>query len=790
MKKLLFLLASSALLFSSCEDVATEVLDDGASGVTFKSSITTETRVTNNLFDVNDEIYVTAFDGESTFADKVSYSYDGSIFSSTTPIIYDSKSQNLSFIAAYPAVDDLAKSFTFEVSADQNVDDNYEMSDLLVATTGAAYDLCPTLTFKHALSSLVISITDADLRGGELTVYAVGETSADLDAQTYTAVADASDMAITAAYETTYKAIVSPQSISAGDVIATYEMNGVTYTWSASSDVTLESGYCYTYSWDIDNNTISLVSVISDWNDGEDFTISPAESSEFALDYFSETSYPATDNWIITDASATTADFAGLSAAIVALSGSGREISLEFPNLASIPNYAIFGESSFSEDLATDALVSVSAAKATTIGQYAFYNCSNLANVDFPSATIIYTYALSKCTSLTSLYFPSMVSLENHCFNGCSSVTYAEFPQTTTVKTYVFFGCSSLTELHLATDDGVVLTSVINIAFNWTTTTSASVPKINITLGSANYDLVNEDGFTITVGANSFTFASVTVIGYGLMTPETDPIEGSVAPAEAEVDGKRWVVVSALTDDFDTWDSTKWSKSTWNYGVPVQMIEENAYVEGGNLCIKATLDEDASDNEDRWFQSCRVMSNTDISYPMYTECRMKTSDLSAYSTYWMNKGTDGGTNRDEIDICEHNANPSYEPDVADRPYTMYSQYFISVDGVEERDKGDFDNRDLSPTNPAYGKKWSEEFQTLGLWWIDESHLQFYINGEKAGYIETVSDFTRSLNIIWDLWTIDETWSGGIASKDDLSNDDINTMYVDWICTYTLVDSEE
>ncbi|MFI3289760.1 MAG: fimbrillin family protein [Rikenellaceae bacterium] len=789
MKKLLYLLASSALLFSSCEDAPTEVLGDDASGVTFKSSITAETRVTNNLFDVNDEIYVTAFDGESTFAERVSYTYDGSIFSSTTPIIYDSKSQNLSFIAAYPAVDDFAKSFTFEVLADQSVDDNYEMSDLLVATKDATYDLSPTLVFNHVLSSLVISITDADLRGGVLTVYAVGETSADLDAQTYTAVADASDMAITAAYDTTYKAILSPQSISAGDVIAKYEVNGVTYTWNASSDVTLESGYCYTYSWDIENNNVVLVSAINDWNDGEDFTISPAESSEFTLDYFSETSYPATDNWIITDASATTADFAGLSAAIVALSGSGREISLEFPNLASIPNYAIFGESSFDADLAIDALVSVSAAKATSVGQYAFYSCDNLANVDFPSATIIYTFAFYQCTSLKTLYFPSIISLENHCFNGCSSVTYAEFPQVTTVKVYIFFGCSSLTELHLATDDGVKLDYVDSIAFNWTNAgVTASVTKINLTLGEANYDLVNEDGVTLTVGSYSFTFASISVIGHEIVIPEDEPVEGSVAPAEAEVDGKRWVVVSALTDEFDTWDSTKWSKSTWNYGVPVQMIEDNAYVDGGNLCIKATLDEDASDNEDRWFQSCRVMSKTQISYPMYTECRMKTSNLSAYSTYWLNNGD--SNDRDEIDICEHNTNPSYAPDVADRPYTMYSQYFIAENGVEERDKGDFDNRNLSPENPAYGKKWNEEFQTLGLWWIDENHLQFYINGEKAGYIETVSDFTRSLNIIWDLWTVDATWSGGIANKEDLSDDSINTFYIDWICTYTLVDENE
>ena len=50
---------------------------------------------------------------------------------------------------------------------------------------------------------------------------------------------------------------------------------------------------------------------------------------------------------------------------------------------------------------------------------------------------------------------------------------------------------------------------------------------------------------------------------------------------------------------------------------------------------------------------------------------------------------------------------------------------------------------------------------------------------------TSRKFTLSQSIIWDLWTIDETWSGGIANKRDLEDDNINTMYVDWIHTFKL-----
>lgn len=246
--------------------------------------------------------------------------------------------------------------------------------------------------------------------------------------------------------------------------------------------------------------------------------------------------------------------------------------------------------------------------------------------------------------------------------------------------------------------------------------------------------------------------------------------------------GKQWTTVSDLTDEFSSWNSSKWFKSLWNYGEPVQMLAENSGVSNGNLWIKATLDDGAT----RWFETSRVMSKAKISYPMYTECSMRTAHISAYNTYWLNNGDIN--NRDEIDICENNSKPSDSSKGRDWPYTMQSQYFLTVDGNDERDKGNFDNRDLSDDNPLKGVKWNEAYHTLGLWWKDKNTIQFYLDGEATTTITTERDFTRELSIIWDLWTIDASWSGGIANKDDLLVDSINTMYVDWIHTYTLEDA--
>lgn len=244
--------------------------------------------------------------------------------------------------------------------------------------------------------------------------------------------------------------------------------------------------------------------------------------------------------------------------------------------------------------------------------------------------------------------------------------------------------------------------------------------------------------------------------------------------------GKKWEKVSALSDEFDVWNGTKWTKSLWNYDVPVQMKAGNSGVSDGKLWIKATLD----NTSERWFETSRVMSRTRISYPMYTECKIKTAHISAYNTFWLNNGN--SANRDEIDVIENNSKPSCacQPDF---PWQMNSQYFIVVDNSTERNKGNFDNRDLSDTNALKGIKWNEAYHTVGVWWKDANNIQFYLDGEPAGKVKSTRNFTRELNIIWDLWTFDADWLGGLALKGDLSVDSINTMRVDWIHTYKLVD---
>lgn len=306
--------------------------------------------------------------------------------------------------------------------------------------------------------------------------------------------------------------------------------------------------------------------------------------------------------------------------------------------------------------------------------------------------------------------------------------------------------------------------------------------------GSGSF-LNNSDSTTKANDAN----APLTDEKFNNMNPD---FPSFVSIADTTPEGKTWVKLDSMSDEFDSWDDNKWFKSTWNYGVPVFMStsDENSGVTDGKLWLKATLNE--SNPDGRWFQTARVHSKAETKYPMYTEARIKTSHISAYTTYWLNNGDIN--NRDEIDIIENNSNPSCgcKPEY---PGQMNSQYF-QADSSEEpktvRKHGNFARANLSDANPLKNVGWNEDYHIYGVWWKDANNIQFYLNGEPAGSVVVGEHLdgktydrklTRDLEIIFDLWTADAPWVGGLPEKSELLDDSVNTAYVDWVRTWKLED---
>ena len=90
----------------------------------------------------------------------------------------------------------------------------------------------------------------------------------------------------------------------------------------------------------------------------------------------------------------------------------------------------------------------------TSIGDDAFYGCSNLESVTFAEGsqlTSIGRYAFRDCISLKSIEIPAGVtSIGSYAFRDCSnleSVSFAEGSQLTSIGSEAFYGCGSLTSI-------------------------------------------------------------------------------------------------------------------------------------------------------------------------------------------------------------------------------------------------------------------------------------------------------------------------------------------------------
>ena len=91
-----------------------------------------------------------------------------------------------------------------------------------------------------------------------------------------------------------------------------------------------------------------------------------------------------------------------------------------------------------------------------TIGEEAFYACSNIKTISIPaSVTTIEEYAFIQCTGLTSITFAensALTTIEGYAFADCSglkSIIFAENSALTKIGTQAFRDCTSLSEISL-----------------------------------------------------------------------------------------------------------------------------------------------------------------------------------------------------------------------------------------------------------------------------------------------------------------------------------------------------
>ena len=143
----------------------------------------------------------------------------------------------------------------------------------------------------------------------------------------------------------------------------------------------------------------------------------------------------------------------------------------------------------------------------TSIGDYAFYDCSSLTSITIPnSVTSIGDEAFDGCSSLTSIVIPdSVTSIGDWAFSGCSGLTSITIPNSvTSIGDYAFYNCSGLTSITIPNS----VTSIGDWAFyDCSGLTSITIPNSVTSIGDyAFYDCSSLTSITIP--------NSVTSIGY------------------------------------------------------------------------------------------------------------------------------------------------------------------------------------------------------------------------------------------------------------------------------------
>ena len=105
----------------------------------------------------------------------------------------------------------------------------------------------------------------------------------------------------------------------------------------------------------------------------------------------------------------------------------------------------------------------------TSIGNYAFENCTSLTSVTIPnSVTSIGSYAFRYCTSMTSVTIPnSVTSIGSYAFYGCTSLTSVTIPDSvTSIGLQAFDSCDSLTKITVASGNPNYCSDSHGVLFN------------------------------------------------------------------------------------------------------------------------------------------------------------------------------------------------------------------------------------------------------------------------------------------------------------------------------------
>lgn len=250
--------------------------------VSFQAQLNAPSRATDTKFDANDQIGVFAVASSGSndkgiiadrgnYADNVKYTYDGTKFTSANGIEIEEDGQEYFYHAIYPYTSTASSSFNFRVQDDQR-GDNYTLSDLCTAHTGATSSTLVQLNFSHRLSKVIVNLTGNNWPSGDrlLTIKnAKVSATANLNNLTFTSTSVSGDVICTDNGTNSFKVILPPQTILKDDLFATLQIGNTEYSVSLSNNLELRSGVQaeIALSYNDDKAIVEFVGDINPWDE-------------------------------------------------------------------------------------------------------------------------------------------------------------------------------------------------------------------------------------------------------------------------------------------------------------------------------------------------------------------------------------------------------------------------------------------------------------------------------------------------------------------------------------------
>ena len=143
-----------------------------------------------------------------------------------------------------------------------------------------------------------------------------------------------------------------------------------------------------------------------------------------------------------------------------------------------------------------------SGSQCSTIGNYAFSQCTSLSSINIPESVIsIGEYTFNHCSSLTSINIPdSVTSIGEYAFNYCSSLTSINIPNTVqSIGQEAFFYCTSLTSINIPDNEN--FTTINYRTFSY----CSSLLSVHIPTAVTE---IAASAFNDSTSINTLTFAS------------------------------------------------------------------------------------------------------------------------------------------------------------------------------------------------------------------------------------------------------------------------------------------